>query len=395
MFACLFLISSVYALGVTPARNTLDFTSNTNTKYTFKVINSEAKEMKLDISVRGDLAKYISLEKQNLKILSSDDMIEVFYHLNLPKELGPGLHIGEIVISEPVDDIIGASNSVGATLAVVTQVYVYVPYPGKYADAKLNIVNAEVGGDAVFIIPVISRGEFDLVDVYANIDVYDDMNKKIDSFNTESYSIASGEKIDIVYNWKADVPVGNYKARVALIYDGKIINLEDEFKVGEAFIELQDLYVNDFSLGEIVKVDMLLENKWSEPIIGVHSVMEIFSEGGMLLDEISSASYDIEPLSKQVVSSFWDTAGVGEGSYDTTVTLEYGENKVDSELELIVSSDELQVIGLGYVISSDKRSTKSSGNNGMVTILLIIVGLLVMVNLLWFLIFRKMMKKKR
>ncbi len=395
MIIGLFFISNVVALGVSPARNTLDFSSGSNNKYVFKIINSEAKDMNLEISARGDLVDYINLNKRMVNIISGDEMIEIGYHLNLPDSLSPGLHVGEIVISEPSQDLDDGVNFVGATLAVVTQIHVYVPYPGKYADAKLNIINAEVGGEAIFVIPVVSRGKFDLVDVYANVDVYSDLNEKIDSFNTESYSVASGEKIDIMYKWNAKVPIGNYKAKVALVYDGEVINLEDEFKVGQASIELQDLYVNDFSLGDIVKVDMLLENKWSEPIIGVRSVMEIFGNDGNLLDKILSPNYDIEALNKQVISSYWDTAGVGEGNYDTTITLSYGENSVDNELELVVSDNSLQVVGLGYVISSDKRGTSASGgDNNMVMILLIVVGLLVMVNLLWFMIFRKMMAKK-
>ncbi len=389
----IFFISSISALGVTPARNTIDYIGKSSNTYSFTIVNSENKDMNLKISARGDLANYINLEKSSVSMSSSDSQVKISYFLNLPEQLSPGTQVGEIVITEN-PKLEEGENYIGATLAVVTQVYVYVPYPGKYAEAKLNVINADSNGDATFIISVASKGDFDLTDVYANIDVYSALNEKIDSLFTEKYFIASGDKKDIIYKWKASVPIGNYKAKVALIYDDKIINLEDEFAVGEANIELQELYVNEFSLGEIVKVNMLLENKWSEAIIGVHSIMEIYSKDGKKLDSIKSPNYDIEPLGKQILSSYWDTSGVKEGSYDTTVSLEYGNKKIDNDLELIVSSNELKVLGLGYVISADKRSSNSSGSNDTVTILIIVIGILVLVNILWFLVLRKYITKK-
>lgn len=392
LFCCLFLISSVLALGVTPARKTLDYSGKSSESFSFTIVNSENKDMNLKISARGDLANYINLGKTSVDMSAADSEVKVSYTLNLPDSLNPGTQVGEIVITEtPAEDM--GENYIGATLAVVTQVYVYVPYPGKYAEAKLNVINADSNGDATFVISVASKGSFELTGVYANVDIYSSLNEKIDSFNTESYNIPSGEKKDIIYKWDAkNVAIGDYKARVALVYDEKVINLEDDFSVGEATIELQELYVNDFSLGQIVKVNMLLENKWSEPIIGVHSIMDIYGSNGNKLDSIKSPNYDIEPLGKQILSSYWDTVGVSEGSYNTIVSLEYNNKKIDNDLELVVSSNKLQVIGLGYVISSDNR-TSSSGGGDMTTILVIAVTILILVNVLWFVVFRKYLKK--
>ena len=324
---------------------------------------------------------------------SNDESVSVSYTLNLPNELSPGTNIGEIVISESSKQSSG-ENFIGATLSVVTQVYVYVPYPGRYAEAIMNILNADSNGDVTFIIPISNLGEFDLNNVYANVDVYSSLNEKISSFNTHSINIKSQEKEDLIYKWNAkELSTGNYYAKAAVIYEDKVINLDGTFRVGSTTLELQDLYVNNFNLGEIVKVDMLVENKWSEPISGARSIMEIYGKQGNLLDKIISPDYTISGLSKEIMSAYWDTNGVYEGDYDTKVTLEYANNRIDNNLVLQVSQNKLTVIGLGYVISEDGRS--SGGENSTMTILFIVIGILVLVNLLWFILLRKFVAKKK
>ena len=184
-----FLISAVNystALGVTPARNTLDFDANKQIPGSFKILNSENIKRELVVQTRGELAKNIILGDRRVDFNSGESEKQVTYSLQFPKTLSPGLHIGEIVISEPPKEISDEDTVVGATLSVVTQIYVYVTYPGKYAEAKLNVQSAGEGEDVQFSISVLSRGEFDLTKVYANIDVYSELNEKIDSFNTNS-----------------------------------------------------------------------------------------------------------------------------------------------------------------------------------------------------------------
>lgn len=389
----IFFIFEVSALGVTPARRTIDFSPSLNQKNSFTIVNPEGKNMELNIYVRGELTQYIKLEKTSVSLTSNDASISISYDLNLPSELSPGTNIGEIVISESSKQSSG-ENFIGATLSVVTQVYVYVPYPGRYAEAIMNILNADSNGDVTFIIPISNLGEFDLNNVYANVDVYSSLNEKISSFNTHSINIKSQEKEDLIYKWNAkELSTGNYYAKAAVIYEDKVINLDGTFRVGSTTLELQNLYVNNFNLGEIVKVDMLVENKWSEPISGARSIMEIYGKQGNLLDKIISPDYTISGLSKEIMSAYWDTNGVYEGDYDTKVTLEYANNRIDNNLVLQVSQNKLTVIGLGYVISEDGRS--SGGENSTMTILFIVIGILVLVNLLWFILLRKFVAKKK
>ncbi|MFH1521790.1 MAG: hypothetical protein ABIF18_02415 [archaeon] len=385
----IFMISSVCALGVTPARTTIDFKPNLERVIEFEIINSGGQDISLTLSAQGDLGKYISVSSSAISLLSSEGSRILSYEINLPDELSPGLHTGEVLIAEVPQDTQLDGSYVQATLAVAIQLHIYVPYPGKYASSKMIIYNAVPGEDVVFVFPVVSQGEFDLTSVRANVDVYNKLNEKVGSFNTQSISVPSGEKKEIVYGWGADVPIGNYRAVASLIYDEGTISLEEMFSIGSQDLELQEIGVSSFSLGEIAKLEMLVENKWSEPISGVYTETKIMNDEGDVVSSFESASYDIDALSKKVFVSYWDTAGVRVGEYETEISINYGDKSSKSNLKFQVEENKLTVIGLGYVVSAEAAGE----SNALVTVLIIVIVVLVLINLLWFLLLRKKFKK--
>lgn len=385
---CIFMMSSVCALGVSPGRTLLAFEPGLSKTVSFSVINSGTEDMNVVLAAQGDLSDYITISSGAISVLAAENK-PLSYTINLPQRLEPGLHKGEVFIVEVPKESGAEGSAVLATLAVVTQIHVNVPYPGKFAEAELVIYDADVGSDVQFIFPVSSRGEFDLTDVKANVDIYNSLGEKVDSFNTQSINIPGGEKKELVYAWKANVPIGNYRAAASLIYDEGTIPLEATFSVGSKELELQEISVNDFSLGEIVKLEMLVENKWSEMITGAHIETRIKNDEGDVVSSFDSAKYDIEALAKKTFVAYWDTAGVIAANYQAEVTIKYGDKSAVSNLEFQVSKNELKVVGLGYVISAEG----DGGTNTLVIVLIVAVVLLVLLNLLWFLLLRKKLKK--
>lgn len=387
------MAQGVYALGITPARTTMEFSPGLEREVSFTIINSEHKDAQIVVYAQGELNQSILINQNSLSMASGEESKQLSYSVKLPDSLSPGLHRGEVVVLQLPSKSSTSEAFVGAAVGVATQLHVYVPYPGKYAEADLNIVNAENGGEATFIIPVVSRGELDLADVKANIDIYNKMGEKVTTFNTLSIEVKSGERREIVHKWKADVPVGAYRAVATLIYDGENLQLERQFLVGSQALELQQVQVKDFTLGEIAKFEMLIENKWSEPITGAFAQTNVFNAEGKVMADFKSPVYDIAPLSKTTMILYWDTAGVREGMYDASVYLRYGEKSSQQDVKLNVREDNIEVTGLGYVIS-EKGGTKSGGSGSLVIILIVVIVVLVLINLSWFLFFRKKLAGK-
>ena len=243
-----------------------------------------------------------------------------------------------------------------------------------------------------FVIPFVNRGDLDIKRAKANIDIYSSLNEKITSIFTNEIETNTGERGEIFAEFDvSNLQSGPYRAVATFIYDESTINLEKEFLIGKKKLELQDIKVNDFSLGEIAKFEILVENKWSEPIKGAYAQMQIYNKEGAVMSDFKSPTYDVAPLAKTLMISFWDTIGVKEGDYNSRLFLRYGQNSEQHDLKLEVQDRSINIVGIGYVIS---ESTRKSSNYTL-TILIILIATLVMINAAWFMFIRKKLAKKQ
>jgi len=385
------LISFSQALGVTPGLKTINFEPNLNKQFDFSIVNTEKKDMNIIVYVQGELNQSIYLSENSFFMSAGEELKQLTYEARLPSDLTPGNHGADIVVLQLPDKSQSGEAFVGTALAVISKVNVVVPYPGKYVDADLNINNANEAGEVTIVVPVTSRGNLDIVSLRANIDIYNSLLEKITTINTEERSLASSERAELVANWISNSPPGVYNAIVTVIYDGETVKLEKQFNVGQNDLELQEINVRDFSLGEIAKFEMLVENKWGEVIKGAYAQTQVFDNDGKVMADFKSPTYDVPALTKNVLTSYWDTGGVSVGTYDASIFIRYGEKSSQKDFQFKVSENALDIIGLGYVISSS--STKPGGSSSFTIILIVIVIVLVLLNITWFLMLRKRIKK--
>ena len=388
LLSILIVSSFTSALGVTPARTMVSFSPGLEQTVKFTVVNSEYKNIGIKIYVQGELNQSIALSETEFNMASTEESKEMFYTFTLPQSLSPGPHTADIVILQKPGGVEASEAFVGATVAVVTQLVVNVPYPGKYAVADLNVLNAQQNAETTFVIPVVALGAEDINSAQASIEIFDKNNIKVGELNTQPISIQSGKRGEIVSRWIANVPLGRYVAKAVLVYDGHTLDLQKEFAVGNETLELQQVTVPNFNLGGIAKFEMLIENKWSEPIVGAYSQTQVFKDDGNVIADFKSPTYDIPALTKSIFVSYWDTAGLDAGIYNTSVFMRYGIKYSQQNIQLRVSENEIIALGLGFVIS------QSGGKGNLVTVLIIIVILLVLMNIAWFFVFRKRIGNK-
>jgi len=384
------ILQNISGLGITPGRTSINFEPGLNREVAFSVVNTEQKEMSVVFMIRGELADYITLNQVYEEFSSGDETKPFSYTINLPNKFEkPGRYEGEIVALEMPKGIKEQGAYVGATVAVVSQVYVYVPYPNKYIEAELNVVEAE--GKVNFIIPVISRGKLDIVDLRASIDIYSGSGEKVASLETGKGAVNSLERTELFAEWIPSVAPGKYKAVVSVIYDNEIAEIEKEFTLGEMFLEILEVYVKDFRLGEIAKFNALVENKWSSDLKEVYLNILVYNNEGETMADFKSPDYDVGALSKSEMVAYWDTAGVHQGTYDGKLMLKYEERSTDRNIQLKITPDNIEIIGVtGRVLITGKGGTLNMNN-----VLLIIVGVLVIANIIWFVLIKRILKKKR
>jgi len=390
LFVMILLMEGVFALGITPGRTTLDYEAGLEKEIELSIINNEHKPMEVALFsiMQDDLNGSLTLFKDHLKFLPSEDRKTLRYKIKLPDRMSPGLHIGEIVAAE-IPQTVEGETSIGATVAVVSQIYIYVPYPGKYVEADLQILDAEQNGTATFIVPVINRGKLGIGEVRAIIDIFTPTNKKVATLETDYSSLEPRERTELVAKWQINVPAGDYFAKVNLLYDGESRRFEKPFTVGSQMLSIESILVNNFKLGEIAKLQILVENKFNQEIKSVYANLLIYNHEDQVMADIKSATEDIPPLSKKELIAYWDTVGVKEGEYDGKLIVRYSKRAIEKNLILDVKENSLDIVGLGYAIRKKPKGIK------LTTILIILIVILVIANLSWFILLRRFLSKRK
>jgi len=384
----LLMAASAGALGVTPARSIMDY-SGEKTEVSFMAINSENRDVSVVASVQGELKEYLRIIDKEF-ILPAKQSRSVRYEVNLPAELAPGLHTAEIVVLQLPEEGSLGETAIGAALAVVSQLHVNVPYPGKYAEADLKLAGPNGDGGYSFVAPVVSRGEFDIISLRATIDVFTSLNEKVVTIETQEVSLASRQRVELVADFDAsELSPGPYRAVATIKYDEAVLTVEHNFNLGEKRLVLQNIEVNDFSLGEIAKFELEVENKWGDVARDAYAEIFVYGDGGGILASFKSPTQDIPPLNRAQLIMYGDTAGWRSGTYDAKLSLKYKEWSDEREFKL--GENSLEFIGLGYVISKQGRA--SATGNTLTLVLVVLVGLLILINVSWFLFLRKRLKR--
>ncbi len=387
------VVQSVSAIGITPGRTNIDYEPGKSRTVEFTVVNTEGKDIEGVILVQGELNRSISVSEVSFKMSVAEREKKFSYVLAMPNDLRPGTHAGEVVAIQLPSKSSEGETFIGSAIGVATQVHIFVPYPGKYAEAEMSVIGPGNNGKIIFSLPVASRGELDLVRVRGTVDIYTSLNEKIATVITNEVSILSKERKEITAEWdSSSANPGPYRAVATVLYDEESFKIEKEFNVGQQKLDVESIEVNDFSLGQIAKFEILVNNKWSQKITGAYAQMIIYNDKKEAIADFKSQTYDFSPLEKTLMVAFWDTAGVKKGAYESSLFLKYASNSEQRDFKLEVSESEIKVVGIGYVIS---KGAKGSGGSTLTTVLIVGIVVLVLINLVWFLVLRKKLAGKK
>lgn len=390
VFVFVFMIPFISGLGITPGRTTIDFEPGLEKNVSFSVINSEKENMSLVFHVQGDLNESITLNKKYAELSPSEESKTFSYNVELPEKIEEsGTHKTKIIALKMPEDIKKQGKFVGSTLSVATQLYVDVPYPKKYLEVSSEVINTNKGENAMFLVPIANKGKQGIKEAKAIIDIYNPVNEKIASIETKGKGLESGQRKELIGEWEANVNPGKYRADITVIYDGETVNTEKIFKIGKQVLEIQKIEVNDFELGGIAKFNALIENKYNQKIKDTYLKLEVYNNEEETIAEIKSANYNLEALEKKNMVTYWDTAGVEKGTYNAKLSIKHSKGSFERDLKLKVSSNEITVQGISGEVLIEKME-----ESNIKKILIYAVAILIILNLLWFLVVRRLFLKK-
>ncbi len=399
LFLSLILISffsaSVSALGVAPARRVLQFEPGKLVSYDINILNSEAEDQILAVYTTGAMADYVSLDRSIIRMDKEDSGASVKVNIKMPEDFDPGTAKTNILITKLPEDAgikddleseVFSGNldsNIGASIVIAHQLWVEVPYPGKYVKAKLRVQKFD--GKPEFVVSLYSVGDEFINNIDARIEILGATFEELAELRTNSISLSSGNEGRISAVWDdADVNAGVYRVRAIVEFDGQTLVLEDNFYFGEIDVEIKGLTVNNFRLGTVAKFNALIESGWNSNLEGVYGEFDVLQKG-QVVSNFLTAPIDLGAYREENLVGYWDTEGFDVGEYDILVKVHYGGKVSEKLFDAVVSLDDIKISNG----ASGKVVGNSDGEGSRINLLIILMlGLLIVNGGLFFYIWR-------
>jgi len=385
----LVLIKQSYAFGIVPSHKNLMFEPNSEQTIKLKILNEELNEFKAMIYAEGELAEYVTIENPIVEFSKDEDSKIISYKVKMPARFEKqGAHQTNIVIRMIPKETKAGATTIGASVAVISKLYVTVPYSGKYVEARLFLPIFEPNKESKFAVEISNLGTEDVYKAKAIINIYGPLNDKLDTVVSEEVSIKSKEKKLVTIAWTPNLKPGSYKAVATIIADE--FNTKDErtFVIGKMFIDIIGITVDDFKLGGIARFDILLENVWNERIPNVYGEVSVLDKSGTVYTKFKTAAVDIEGFEKQEIQAYWDTAKVAPGDYKLDIVLNYLGKTSEKVFDILVSMNEIKTSAIGKVVSAEVKE-----RNIVLTAIYILTALVIVLIIFNVLIYLRKIRK--
>lgn len=328
------LFQNVYAIGISPARTIINFEPGLETIAKYEIINNENREIYVEMHVRGDISEYIILHETSA-IVPKGERKAFTYEIKLPEILEPGRHDIRIgaVESSPPSTMSGAT--IGARGAVESQLWIEVPYPGKYLTASLTSQDAEIGKQVEFTISLNNLGKEIISSVSGNIEIITQNNNSLGVLpTTETANFAPTTSAALKAIWApSSRDVGTYTAKATIYYDGNTAKAETSFKIGELNLKLINVTSIPIEKEGIGKVDVLIESVW------ISSISSVFAEVKAAGKTAKSESITVEPWSKKIIPIYFSAEGLEAGEYPATAVVYYEGKTAEKAFILAIFED--------------------------------------------------------
>ena len=388
----------VLAMGVGPSRQFISFAPGQIIQGELIIINDAEEEFRAAIYPQGDMTEYITLSTPLVDIDSTQFMKRVPYEIKFPTTMPkPGEHKLELVVRQlPPDTDLDEGTVISANMALISQIVVKVPYPGKFIEPKLYISGGESADDPVkFGIVVYNFGTEQIDELKAKIDVMDPAFKKIAEVETGEKSLGSKKEGQLQAVWDHDAGKGTYKAVATIGYDSKSVKLEQDFDIGNFLIDVSDISVEKFTLGDVAKFDILLFNSWNTEIEDVYVEMVVEDGSGKKMTEFKTTTVNIPAQEGKTLEAYWYTEDVAPGIYKVKLIVHYAGKITQKGYDFEVSTNSITQLGqdvVGQAIISDAEKEDITSQGLIILLIIIVLVLLIGMNVVWFYVLSKKLK---
>lgn len=268
----------------------------------------------------GDLAQYVEISPE--KITGGGDFVA---RIRLPEVIEqPGPHVVYFHAAEVVGE---GGGGIGTAVTIKVPFTIFVPYPGRYASAKLIVGDINVGDPLWVTIEGTNLGTENNT-LKAGFDIFS-QEGKVDSFDLGSQFIPRQEN----FGFSKKVDTISYKPgeyRVAAWVDyGSLLGLDGDFRIGSLFVSILN-YTSRFEKDALQKFEIEAESKWNNLIDEVYAEVRVFNTTNNV-SVFKTPSESLERWSKKILTGFFDTRGLGVGVYQAEIHVFYASGKKSAQ----------------------------------------------------------------
>lgn len=382
MLVFLILTTSTLALGIRPAKTTVNFEPGLEKDYVFYIVNNEDRPLTIGLGANGILKDYISFEHNEITLQAEEKLKEVKFKLTLPQALTPGLNLGEITVSERSQDVepTKITGMISANLQLIHKVFVVAPYPEKYVDVDIRLRIREIESDVITEIK--NSGSKAITEALTQIQVFDN-NKKIKELKTPPISLQPTQTKQYYLTLSHDqLPEGEYDVNAQVLYDGEELEVTRKLLAGEPLITI--INFNKFYLEkEASELQLELENKWNRLVTDIHADI-VVKRNNQILYQGKTVSFDLKARGKDVVKTFIDASNIEAGEAQIEITLYYSGKK------------ESRTFDIEFLTKEDfEKTTVITMPGGTFTYIILIIMTLMILAILVVILLPKRKKKEQ
>ncbi|MFH1590367.1 MAG: hypothetical protein ABIC95_00415 [archaeon] len=350
---------------MSPAKASIDFQPGLEQEFTYTIHNTNAgKDIYVDILLAGELAKYCEpgTERINIKRGSSGS---ITFKIKLPETtngLTPGMNIVGINAKEGFPNGEGGST-INVLTAIEGWLIVNVPYPGKYAEVRLNIPSVKEGLNTAATVDIRNRGKDDLRGTSGALTITGPNGELMERIELSNIDIKNQEQEVISRDIEsADWVPGKYRGDLVYDYGGdKPIETSNDFHIGTLEIKISD-YSRQLFRDELNPFEVRVESQWNERINGVYA--EISLEGK---ETVKTPTANLAPFSQDILVGYLDTTGLEGEGVSGKILLHYADG--------LKSERDIKVL----LVEKERPSVFSSMLAGINWMMVVIVALVVLI----------------
>ncbi|GEM_PF-3051562 len=335
-----FLLSviQVSAIGISPSRLELPFEANTHKEFTITLLNSGTKPLNASLELRGDIADYFTVEK-GFFVIPPEQSKTYFVTVDFPERIKrPGNHILSFDAVQAPIQIPGAPRKgIAATVTVHSELVVFVPYPGKYAEVSLDMLDVNEGEESLATVTLVNYGLDVIRSAEAVLEVSDPSGDILTTLRSAPASILSQQEYSFeIPIATTEYPAGIFPVSAFATYDSLVTDpVEGMLRIGSLSVNITN-HTSVVFTNTVSAYELYVQNLWNNKIEQLYGEIQLFRGSIPVGSLLKTPSIQISPWETVLLSTFLDATALEPGMYEAKVKLYFHEQTYEATLPLTV-----------------------------------------------------------